>query len=162
MRQRLIDWFGGLSANERRLVLAAAAAAVVLAVHQLVWQPLRESAQTLRDGNREAASVLRWMVQNRPALERLRGVGPSREAAAARRSLNEVVNQASAAHQAPLSRFQPSGDDSAQVWLDNVPFNNVLNWLEALENRHAVEATGVVIKLLDNPGQVNVRARLRH
>ena len=161
MQQRLIDWFNGLSARERRLVLAGGAALAALVAYQMLWQPLRESALSLRDANQRAASTLQWMVQNRAALERSPGVSQAR-ADGQRRNLNEIINQASAAHKAPMSRFQPSGDNTAQVWLDDVPFNHVLNWLEALENRHGVKATGVVIKLLDNPGQVNVRARLQN
>ena len=32
-----------------------------------------------------------------------------------------------------IKRFEPSGNNKLRVWLENVPFNNLVNWLDSLE-----------------------------
>ncbi len=161
MQQRLIHWFNGLSSREQWLTLAGAGMTLALVLYQMLWQPLGQSAQAIRDANRDTAQTLQWIAQNRSALQRLSGSVQAEPSDAAQRSLTEIVNQTTAEHQVTMSRFQPGSNNLSQVWLDNVPFDRALRWIDALEHQHGIAVVGVTIKLQDSPGQVNVRARLR-
>jgi general secretion pathway protein M len=65
------------------------------------------------------------------------------------------VNQSASRLNITISRMQPQGDE-LQVWVDQVPFNDVLSWLQSMESK------GVVILDVDvaetsAPGQIKIR-----
>ncbi|MDO6505987.1 type II secretion system protein GspM, partial [Colwellia sp. 4_MG-2023] len=53
-------------------------------------------------------------------------------------------------------RMQPQGD-ILLVWLDNVPFAQLLLWLESLANNEGLQVQAIDLSQGDSSGEVRVR-----
>jgi general secretion pathway protein M len=49
-------------------------------------------------------------------------------------SLTQLVNRTTRSSGIPVARMQPQGDE-LQVWIDQVAFNDLMAWLEQLEQQ---------------------------
>ena len=80
--------------------------------------------------------------------------GGSRNAALSG-SLAQAVNLTANSLSVTISRMQPQGDELI-VWVDEAPFDSVLSWLQAMENR-GVRIIDADFAEANQPGQVKVR-----
>ena len=70
-------------------------------------------------------------------------------------SLAQAANQTAANANIPIARMQPQGEE-LQVWVDQAPFNGVLDWLQSLEDM-GISILDLDIAEADAPGQVKIR-----
>jgi general secretion pathway protein M len=70
-------------------------------------------------------------------------------------SLPQAVNRTTAQHDIAISRMQPQGDE-LQVWVDQAPFNSVLEWLKAMENMGVIILQADIAEA-DAPGYIKIR-----
>ena len=71
-------------------------------------------------------------------------------------SLPQAVNQTASRVRIAIARMQPQGEE-LKVWVDEAPFNDVLSWLQALENM-GVKIIDVDVAQADAPGHIKVRS----
>ena len=90
-------------------------------------------------------------------LHRLREGGA---ASTAGRNLTALVNQSTSRHNLQVSRLQPNTRGDIQVRLENALFDDLLAWLDDVENREGLLVTEVAITPADSPGRVNVSIRI--
>ena len=151
--QALIDRFKALTDREQLILIVAAVVVVVGIFYFVIWSPMTDKI-ALREQQIERQHELLSFVQQsaQRAIQLRRSNGSQQQFNG---SLTQAVNQTTSRHNIVISRMQPQGEE-LQVWIDQAPFNSVLDWLNALERM------GVVIIQLDiteseAPGQINVR-----
>ena len=147
-----------LAPRERIIVLAGGVLLLLVLVYLLAWEPLvkthRQRAEAL-----ERARALATRIEEVAGLVRSQGSGrnvdrsTSLVAAVDRTSRSPVLGK-------PPSRVQPEGDREVKVWIEDVPFNNLLRWLQDLETRYGIGAATAEIERGARPGQVSVRLSL--
>jgi len=59
-----------------------------------------------------------------------------------------------------LQRFEPSGDNSVRIWMDNVPFSNVASWMETLSVENGVLIDQAALEKTAEGGKVTARLTL--
>jgi len=140
-----------LNSREQSLVAVMSIVVVVFLFYSLLWQPLNtnliKSAKKL-ERNQE---LLAWVEAKTQQYKQVSKTGKL-----VRGSLTSIVNRTSKQQNITVTRMQPQGDD-LQIWVDDVPFEQLLAWLDQL-----VEQEGLLIKVLDinsaeNVGVVQVR-----
>ena len=52
--------------------------------------------------------------------------------------------------------MQPQGDN-IQVWIDEISFNQLLQWLEQLSSKEGLRVTNIDLSNAEQPGVVRVR-----
>lgn len=147
-----------LAPRERVILVAGVAMLVLVLVYLLVWEPLVE-ANRQRSEALERARALATRIEQAAVLVSSQGSSRSVDrntslvAAIDRTSRSPVLGK-------PPSRVQPEGDREVKVWIEDVPFNNLLRWLQDLESRYGIGAASAEIERGSRPGAVSVRLSL--
>lgn len=142
------------------LVIAAILIVVYIAV-AVIYKPLVAKRDLLVQQNAGAERTLQWMRGAIAEIRSLRGAGNTSAVAGSGMTLSQLVESSAARHGLRVSRFQPSGDDEAQVWLDKVSFDSTVMLLDQLENQYGLDVLSVAVNSANAPGLVNVRLRFR-
>jgi general secretion pathway protein M len=130
-----------LNNREQALVATMSIVVLVFLFYSLVWQPL--NTQLIKSTKKLARQqqLLTWVQKNTATFKQIKQQGKSSGG-----SLTSIVNRSAKQKSINVTRMQPQGDD-LQVWLDEIPFDQLLLWLEQLANKH-----GLIIKALDISG----------
>jgi len=148
----LKTWFASLSAREQKVVSVGGAAALIALLYFTIWAPLHSSVETHRTALTSEKNTLVWVQSQAQRAEILRA-SSGRQAFTG--SLTQLVNQTTRSANIPVARMQPQGDD-LQVSIDQVAFNDLLKWLNVLEQRGVVVILSDVSEV-DTQGFVQVR-----
>lgn len=146
-------WWHGLVLREQRLVLGLGSAVIVFLLYVLVWQPLNNNLATTKKSLANRQALLTWVDENTArykSVQLLSGNKPSTG------SLSSIVNRTANQQQLTITRMQPQGE-LLQVWLDSVPFTQLLFWLEHLANKEGLQVQAIDLTKGDNLGEVRVR-----
>jgi general secretion pathway protein M len=157
---QLREWLAQLAPRERLFVLIGAAVVALTILFVGIWEPLLHAharrAQAL-DASRVVATQLEVAAAE---LQRSRaGGGVNRNA-----SLLSAVDQSS--HSPTLgkapSRIQPEGegDKGVNVWIEDVPFDNLVRWMNDLERSYGIVAKTADIQRQPGAGLVNAHLTL--
>ncbi|NVK55861.1 MAG: type II secretion system protein M [Alteromonadaceae bacterium] len=149
----LKEKYAALTEREQRLVMLSAVVIAVGIFYWGLWAPLNQGitqqTQLLSSNKR----LVTWVEEQSLRAMQLRRTQGNKQQVSG--SLPQIVTSTSANFGLTISRMQPQGDE-IQVWIDEAPFNNLLSWLNNLEQR------GIVIDQVDvaeanNPGMIKVR-----
>jgi len=153
----LKDWFAGLNQREQMSLLVLGFALGLYLVFMLVWSPLAERRAQLELQNQGVAQSLQRVDAMVSEILSLREGGA---ASTDERNLTALVNQSTSRHNLQVSRLQPNTRGDIQVRLENALFDDLLAWLDDVENREGLLVTEVAITPAGNPGRVNVSIRI--
>lgn len=151
--------FARLAPRERRLVLAGAVALLLTLLFLVVWEPLVQNHRRQALALEEARALANRLELIGAEVAARRGNQPNIDRSA---SLLATVDRAARSGTLGVSpsRLQPEGEREVRVWLDNLVFENLLQWIDELANRHGVVVQTADVERTDNPGRVNVRLTL--
>jgi general secretion pathway protein M len=76
-------------------------------------------------------------------------------------SLSTLVDASLPQYQLTMQRFQPSGKDKAQLWFENIPYQQLVAWLYYVESEKGVKIDAVSMNNEDASGRVSARVRLQ-
>lgn len=153
------EWLNSLEPRERRLVLAGAAVTFCLLLYVMAWEPFATKVDELRASNSEQQALLHWMQGAAKEAKQLSRSSHRGGQAATGQSLLALIDSTAKAGRlgAALKRVQPDGEQRVQVWLEEAAFDDVVAWLEGLEQRQGITAESSVFAAKDKPGIVDVR-----
>lgn len=151
--KKLLQRYYQLTEREQQLALISAVVIAVGLFYWLVWAPLDKAVEKGRIEVTKQQKLLGWVSKNANKVIQLRRSGSSSHGFSG--SLPQAVNRTSGRNNIAISRMQPQGEE-LQVWVDEAAFNDVVNWLNALEDM------GVVIIKADiaetgSSGMVKIR-----
>lgn len=144
-----------LSDQEQRILLYVSPFVLIFLLYLLVWQPLNDSIATKKIKLVRQQALLTWVKENSQRYASAQKNGKS----TSKGSVSSIVNRTAKQMQVKLSRIQPQGD-SVQIWVDEIPFNTLLVWLERLSTQEGLNVENIDLSTTDTQGVVQVR-RLR-
>ena len=148
----MIIWWQQLNLREQRLVLVMAPLVVIFILYSFVWQPLNDNiAKTTKKVARQQ-QLLSWVKENTERFQQAKSSGGNR----ANGSLSSIVNRTAGRYKISITRMQPQGDN-IQVWIDEIAFNRLLEWLEQLSTKEGLRVTNIDLSNAEQPGVVRVR-----
>ena len=158
--ERFRIWWSGLAERERQILAAGAAVLLLIVFYLALWQPLNQARDRHETALAEARTLAIRLEGLAVDVQRNRGSGGA--LAGAGQSLLAVVDQSGKASRLgkPPSRLQPEGDNTVRVWVEDVPFEAVLRWLNDLQTRYGVRVDNADIERESASGLVNVRLTL--
>jgi len=146
-------WWQGLNLREQRLVLAMSATFSIFLLYSLVWQPLNDNLANSKKSLASRQALLTWVADNTARYQSAKSVSGKQKNSA---SLSSIINRTANQQQLTITRMQPQGEQ-LQVWLDSVPFTQLLFWLEHLANNEGLRVQAIDLTKADNQGEVRVR-----
>lgn len=152
--------WAALAARERRVLGGGGLALAAILAWLLVWEPV-SSARAARESSLADARALAAQLEVLAA-EVQRGAPRTGAMAGANQSLLSVVDQSrkASALQKPPSRLQPEGDTTVRIWLEDVPYDALIRWLNDLQSRYGVRVDSADIERKTAPGTVDARLTL--
>ena len=155
---RLKEWLAQLAPRERWMVLFCAVVVAVAVLYGGIWQPLVK-AQSQRQTALDDARVVAARLEELSALAQSssRGGGAVNRTA----SLLTVVDQGARTTLGKQpTRIQPEGDKVVKVWVEEVPFDSLLRWMQELEQRYGIRTQTAEIEKQATPGMVSAQLTL--
>ena len=70
--------------------------------------------------------------------------------------VSRVISDSASAHSVVIKRIAERGEN-IQVWIEPVVFNDLLNWLKALDEKYALRVAQIDVSAGEKPGMVNVQ-----
>ncbi|EIG6051044.1 type II secretion system protein M, partial [Escherichia coli] len=70
--------------------------------------------------------------------------------------VSRVISDSASAHSVVIRRIADRGEN-IQVWIEPVVFNDLLKWLNALDEKYALRVTQIDVSAAEKPGMVNVQ-----
>ncbi|HSG62466.1 MAG TPA: type II secretion system protein M [Pseudomonadales bacterium] len=150
-------WFHAQSSRDQVAIVALALALLLYIVVGLIYQPLQAKQQQLVLANQAASEDLQWMLG---AAAKIKMAPAQKTKNASGGSLSQVIDSSVRRAGLTMKRFQPSGDNQAQVWLENVPYTATMTWLNELEVERGYRIESASVTAASQSGTVNVRIRV--
>jgi general secretion pathway protein M len=151
------QWWQSLAARERMIVAILIAIVIVMIFQLMVWKPLYQARDKAQNSVVKQAELLQWMQQRSNVAKQLQRV-TSTASTFSNLSLSQRINTSAKQSKLEINRFQSSGNDAAQVWLDKANFSSLLLWLEALQVNQSVIVESIAVNQTSESGIVSVRA----
>ena len=152
--EKLLNKFRQLTEREQYLVIACSVVVVIGMFYWLVWAPLNKAIETNETLVKNKKEDLVWLTKNvNKALQLKRSSGGQKQFTG---SLTQAVNQTASRVRITISRMQPQGEE-LKVWVDQAPFNDVLSWLQTMENM-GIQIINLDVAQADAPGLIKIRS----
>jgi general secretion pathway protein M len=149
------DWYSQLASKDKLTVKGLSICVLIALIIAWVWQPVI-------NGKREAKSRFSAEMAFHQKLKEnayLFNTGNTQSSGQGS-SILSTVNNTAKVKNIQLKRFEPEGNTGLRIWLDQVNFNSLIDWLELLETTRGIKVEQISIDKV-NSGIVNVRAVLQ-
>ncbi|OOZ39165.1 hypothetical protein BOW53_12755 [Solemya pervernicosa gill symbiont] len=155
------QWWSGLEARERRMLMFGAVALLALALYALVWEPYQKSNTRLQQRVEQQRDTLNWMEQARLEAASLRGRTTTPQGS--NESLLSLTDRTAKLRKlgSQIKRLQPDSDTSVRVWLEQSRFDILMHWLGELQSRYGITIATLQIDRQESAGIVNARLTLQ-
>lgn len=156
-------WWAGLAPRERVILCAGALVLILVLAYVLIWEPLAQQRQQIREDISALSADLAWMQQVAPQVRRRaaqQASQPSSPGAAGGSVLTlvEVSARAAGLHES-IERVQPEGT-GARLWFAETGFDGLLRWLGELEQRQGLQVSQLAVDAGSAPGTVTARIKV--
>lgn len=160
MKRQLKQGWLGLSPRDRLALGVLAAFVGVLLIIYGAIQPAHQYAEEASTYYKEKQRLLGWMKANAGRVKALPQAQLDTESDV-NQSLLTLASATARNHQIKFKRFEPNGDSELRIWLEKMPFNQLMRWLDLLKSQHNVSVEQLNLDRRELPGTVNARLVLR-
>lgn len=143
-REKLTLWLGSLLA-------------LVLVGYLLLWRPLTLSNHSLERQIGEKQALVSWMQQASVQVQQLQRLTPQNVDSTT--PVQQLITTHAGRQRIKLERMQSRNDNEAQLWLDDVEFNQLLGLLEQL-HLQGVLLQKASLRATNNPGRIDAQLTL--
>lgn len=153
------QWFKQLSSSEQRLLLMGSLLILAALFWRLVMVPVNEGIQS-------KAALTAVLTQQLDDMQRMNLSGNQVTAVQplpAQMTFSSWVDQQLSVQglQEAVNRTEPQDNGTLAVWLVNVSFDRVIDWLQLISERHGVQVDQFDVSVTDTAlGLTNIRMRL--
>lgn len=146
------QWIALRSQRERLLLSVACGLAMIWIGYALIWQPLRNQEAALLDQIARHESAIA-ILQTTPVTQAITTTADTRP-------VPVIVTDTAANFSLTIRRLEPEGS-GARVVLDEVAFDNVILWLERLQQNHGLRVSSIDMDRRPTPGIVTATLTLQ-
>lgn len=156
-----MTWWDGLATRERRIVMLAGLALLLVIAFLFVVEPGLERRSALNSQLQTLVNEQAWMQAQVPAVRAQAGAAGAAPAARTTGSPLGVVDVSarSAGLGSALRRVRPL-ESAVEAELEGAPYAALVGWLATLESRHGLRVVNLSIDRGNEPGRVNAQLRI--
>lgn len=153
LKHSIVTWWSSITQREQRLVIICVGLVALATIYWGVIQPISvrsEQAQTRINSEKQ---LLGWVESKADKITALRSSGGR---AYSNTPVNQVVSSTTKRYRIELVRIQPR-DESLQVWVKPVAFNQLIDWLAFLKETQDIGVEFMDLSSSDAKGVVEVK-----
>lgn len=156
LTQKLWTRYEAAAPREQLAVRVLGGFAVAIILLLMVILPLHHFNSDAIANYRAQQETLAWMQNNRAQV-----AASTNNARKPGDSVLTVANQTARTLGLSFKRYEPNGERGVNLWLEQVPFDQVIKWLDALERDYGVIAVDFSASRRNETGLVDVRLVLQ-
>ncbi|BDR14851.1 type II secretion system protein M [Vibrio sp. STUT-A11] len=145
-------WWGSISQREQRMVMGCGVLVILGFVYWGILQPMNQRAELAQSRIQSEKQLLTWVqgkANDITALRKSGGVTYSNQ------PLNQLVSSSARRYKVELIRVQPR-NESVQVWIKPLAFNQMVDWLRYLKEQQGIEVEFLDIDRTEQAGMIEV------
>jgi len=146
-----------IAPRDRIMLNCLIAFLVIVVGYFLVMRPAFNAVDEAQLALKGKQELLQWMKSNEHRVKSIAGSGSKAKGRRPGQSLLALINQTSGRFQVPLKRYEPEGTDKLRVWVEDIPFNSLVRWLNSLESSNAVSVINISIDSQKESGIINAK-----
>ncbi|MGJ8669433.1 MAG: type II secretion system protein GspM [Oceanococcus sp.] len=155
------EWFSNLAPREQWMVGAAAVVLVLMIYFLMVWEPLSKTSARLDQDIVNARELVIYMQKARKDVAQLGGSAARKPSNNGRSLLAQVDSSGKRSGVANhIKRIQPEGQNQVRLWLEDAPFEALMNWLNQLQQKQGIVLENGSLDRDDKTGTVKARLTL--
>ncbi|STJ27591.1 general secretion pathway protein YghD [Escherichia coli] len=147
----LAQHLAGRSPREKGMLLAAVVFLFSVGYYVLIWQAVERTDRTTGDNVAATGGDEHQTEERRAGYYGGAKIRHNNACAGI-----AVISDSASAHSVVIKRIAERGEN-IQVWIDPVVFNDLLNWLNALDEKYALRVTQIDASAAEKTGMVNVQ-----
>ena len=148
------QWWQQLQTREQRLLIAMASLVLIFVLFQGVWQPINQGVVKAEKKLSRTQELHTYVQSN---TQKVRAASTSNKGNRSGGSVSSLINRIAQQHQIAIARIQPQGNNGVQVWIDEVPFEQLLRFLTKLTQQQGLSVDNIDISTGNTAGTVKVR-----
>ncbi|MGL4351152.1 MAG: type II secretion system protein GspM [Plesiomonas shigelloides] len=155
MIEKLQSRWLDLTIREQWLVVVGSILLLVGVFYWSVWQPIAKHIIAQEKQVQNQQQTLAWLKENGKKVLAMQDVVSY--SAETHGTLEGLVNRTASEHKIKIERLQPQ-EQSLNVWIDKVQFDDLLYWLATLQEKYGIDVQIIEIAREDlSPGLVKIR-----
>jgi len=148
----LQTWWLSISQREQRLVVACSLLVILGGLYWGVVQPVAERADNAQMRIQSEKQLLSWVKNKADKISQVQGQGGRTVSSL---PINQAVSASVSRFKVELIRVQPRGEQF-QVWVAPMPFNQFMDWITFLQEKHGIKVVFLDIDKGDKDGMIEV------
>lgn len=157
------DWWETLQSRERYMVLIAAVLVSITILYFVIWSPIASSRDTKQTRVEAKRDTVAWMSQKKQEVEHLKRINPNMfNSASDGRSLLSIVDTGAKQMgiRPAITRIEPKGEDSVQLYVEDMAFDYLIVLLGELERRNNIDIADAAFNRSDQIGKITGKVTL--
>lgn len=157
------DWWETLQSRERYMVFIAAVLVSIAILYLAVWSPIASSRDNKQKRVEAKRETVAWMSQKKQEVEHLKRINPNMfNQVNDGRSLLAIVDTGAKKMgiRPAITRIEPKGENSVQIWLEDIAFDYLIVLLGEFERRNNIEVADASFNRSDQVGKVSGKVTL--
>lgn len=158
MLEQLRRWYSTLSQRDMLLVNMVAALIILTLFYLVVWEPLHKGLEEEQTKLETQKKLLQWMQQSAREVQQLKASG-GHQIKQRNQPVTLILEQSlkNSGLKSFVGKLESSGTNSARIKMDNVPFDQMLVWLNTIATYNGITVSSATIERGEKPGVANVR-----
>jgi general secretion pathway protein M len=156
------DWWFSRSSQDRMAITITACVVGLLLVYLFVWLPFNNKIITKRNQVESQMATLEWMEKSAEEVRSLRSRQARSNTKVSNEALLTLVDRTAKQNQLSkyIQRLKPQDNDSVQLWLEQAPFDALVQWIGLLVRQYNIDLDAISIERDESSGMVDARLTL--
>ena len=150
-------WLNGLPARDRHLLFITIGLLTVTLFYLVIWEPIHQGYDQEKQSLKSQRDIHAWMQAAAVEAQSLKRSG--KVAARSNQPIALILENTAkiSGLTQQINKIESSGKEGARVKIDSISFDQLLVWLNTLEQQHGVTITTATIERNEQSGTVNAR-----
>lgn len=158
LAQRSLARYRGLEDRDQFAIKVLVLFVVTVLIYALIITPAKDYAKTAKSNFVKSTSTYEWMQANKNVFDNK--VGQS-VAAREGQSLLSLASNTAKNFGMSFKRFEPADGNALRLWLDDVNFNDLVQWIEALDKTYNIAVREISVDPSLRKGLVSTKIVLQ-
>ncbi|MDH5610909.1 MAG: type II secretion system protein M [Gammaproteobacteria bacterium] len=150
-------WYSHLPSRDRNMLITALVLVFITLLYLLVWEPVHQGRDLQQQQFKSQQEIYTWMQSAANEAKSLKSSGIRKTSSNQPITLILETSATSSGLKQHINKIESSGKSGAQVKIDSASFDQLLVWLNTLEQQHGVTVTTANIERNDQPGSISAR-----
>jgi general secretion pathway protein M len=151
--------YDSLADNERLIVNGVGLLVLAALVFVLLVAPAQRSVSEAQLKVSGQQKLVQWMKENESLARMAAGAGTT--VTKSDQPLQTIVTSTAGPLGISVKRYENESDTKLRVWLESVPFDKTVRWLDQLESRYGIQIISVSIDAEKEPGIITAKLVLQ-